>query len=160
MFPPVPDTLSFRLLSSFFKFHKAPWYRFPAPGLSRTETGILLGIERSQYSGKPLRISDLSHLMRVSSPTITQHINSLESLGLVDRTQAKEDKRAVNLSLTDQGKDILNKHREVIDKSFTGLTEYLGEGESEQLISLLAKATDFFIEKEKTFYNESNAERG
>jgi DNA-binding MarR family transcriptional regulator len=153
--PQHEASLSLRLLSCFFKFARTPWYMLPAPGLSRTETGILIGIEQSTLRGKPLRISDLSHIMRVSSPTITQHINNLENQGFVKRTQAKEDKRAVNLALSEKGHEALRQHRDVMDKNFDELVEYLGPCSAETLISLLDKTSDFFFEKDKTYLNEN-----
>lgn len=160
MFSSLPDTLSFKLLSCFFRFARTPWHMVPAPGLSRTETGILLGIERSTHHGKALRVSDLSHMMRVSSPTVTQHINNLENQGFVKRTQAKEDKRAVNVELSEKGQEALRQHRSVIERNFDELTEFLGKENAETLIALLNKTSDFFIEKEKAYYNETNSERG
>lgn len=160
MHPLPPDTQSFKLLSCFFKLMRTPWHIVAAPGLSRTETGILLGIERTTLHGKPLRVSDLSHMMRVSSPTITQHINNLESQGFVERTQAKEDKRAVNLALSEKGHEALRQHRSAMEKNFDNLTQLLGEEDTETLITLLNKTCDFFIDKEKANYDETNTERG
>ena len=144
------DSLSYRLLSAFFRFLRTPWHIVAAPGLTRTETGILIGIERSSHSGKPLRISDLSHIMRVSPPTISQHINSLEEQGFVIRTQSKDDKRAVHLELTEKGRETLRQQRAVLEQNINQLAEYLGKENTETLITLLTKTSDFFFEKDNT----------
>ena len=149
------EELSMRLLSSFFRFHHTPWHFVPAPGLSRSETGILLSIDRSAKHGEALRIADLSRMLRVSSPTVTQHINNLEGQDFVARTQSREDKRAVNLALTEKGAAALEQHRAAMEKNIEELCELLGEESSEMLISLLGKVSDYFIEKQKS-YSENN----
>jgi DNA-binding MarR family transcriptional regulator len=142
------ESLSYRLLSAFFRFLKTPWHIVAAPGLTRTETGILIGIDRSAHNGKPLRISDLSNFMRVSSPTISQHINNLEEQGFVIRTQSKDDKRAVHLALSEKGRETLRQQRAVLEKNINQLAEHLGKENTEIFIALLTKTSDFFFEKE------------
>ena len=139
------------LLSAFFRFQHTPWHMFPAPGLSRSETGVLMAIERSAYRGERLRVSDISKRMHVSSPTITQHINSLESQGFVQRSQSKTDKRAVNLSLTDKGTEALRQHWEMMNSNIHELVGLLGEAQAAELVQLLNRTSDFFIEKQRSF---------
>ncbi len=162
MFQQPNDNLPARLLTCFYTFRRSPWHihRIPAPGLSSTETGILIGIERFAMRGSKLRILDLSHMMRVSSPTITQHINNLESQGFVEKTQAEDDKRAVNLSLTEKGHHALRQHRSALEQNCQELVDHLGKENAELLIDLLTKTADFFIEKEKSYSYENDLERG
>ncbi|MGI6576633.1 MAG: MarR family winged helix-turn-helix transcriptional regulator [Eubacteriales bacterium] len=157
MHPQPQDSLSYRLLSAFFRFLKTPWHIVAAPGLTRTETGILIGIDRSSHTGKPLRISDLSHIMRVSPPTISQHINNLEDQGFVIRTQAKDDKRAVNLALSEKGRETLRQQRAVMEQNINQLAEHLGRENTETLITLLTKTSDFFFERESTEHDGSES---
>lgn len=152
--PPVVDEnapIEQRLLSAFFRFVHTPWHIVPAPGLTRTETGILMGIDRSQHHGKPLRVRDLSKIMRVSSPTATQHLNKLEEQGFVRREQSKDDRREVLIVLTDKGLEELEAHRKALDRNLHELIEHLGAEGAERLLSLLTKTSDFYFEKEKTY---------
>lgn len=152
--PPVVDEnapIEQRLLSAFFRFMHTPWHIVPAPGLTRTETGILMGIDRSQHHGKPLRVRDLSKIMRVSSPTATQHLNKLEEQGFVRREQSKDDRREVFIVLTDLGFEELEAHRNALDQNIRDLVQNIGTENAEALQALLTKTSDFFFEKEKTY---------
>ena len=145
------DALPSRLLSAFFRFNRTPWHNAPADGLSFAETSVLEHIHRANRRGRILRVSDLSAMLRVSSPTVTQHINYLESLGFVERVQSKEDKRAVNLSLTDKGKEALSSHWVELEHNFAELINEIGEEEAETMIESLSKAHTFFMEKAKQY---------
>lgn len=149
--PPSESTLSGQLLGAFFRFGRTPWHFLPAAGLSRSEMGILLSIQRSEHHKRAIRISDLSKVMHVSSPTITQHINNLEAQGFVDKAQDKEDKRAINLTLTDKGREALEAHHTAMNQNFIELTELLGEENVKLFISFLTKTNEFFMEKQKDY---------
>ena len=149
-----PEDLSSRLLTAFFRFQHTPWHLVPAPGLSRAETGVLIAIEHSAWEGQRLRVSDISKRMRVSSPTITQHINNLEAQGFVQRTQSQKDKRAVNLSLTDKGTEALRRQREMMENNTRELVDLLGEQNASALVDLLTRTSEFFIEKQKGYGGE------
>lgn len=152
--PPVIDEnapLEQRLLSAFFRFVHTPWHIVPAPGLTRTETGILMGIDRGQRQGNPLRVRDLSKIMRVSSPTATQHLNKLEEQGFVRREQSKDDRREVFIVITDKGLEELEAHRNALDQNIRELIARIGAEDAEQLHTLLTKTSEFFFEKEKTY---------
>lgn len=152
---PGDDSLVSRLVGTFFRFVRTPWHTVPAPGLSRAETGILLTIHHTRRKGKACRVSSLSRMMHVSSPTITQHIANLERRGLVRKEPDAKDKRAMNLALTDQGLQMLAAHRDAMDRNIQELIDCLGEKEAERLVVLMTKTSDFFAEKQKE-YDEDN----
>ena len=145
------EDLPSRLISAFFRFQHTPWHMVPAPGLSKAETGILIAIEHATHRGERLRVSDLSKRLRVSSPTVTQHINNLEAQGFVQRSQSKNDKRAVNLALTEKGSEALMRQREMMEANIRELIALLGDDGADQLAGLLSRTSDFFIEKQKDY---------
>jgi len=136
-----------RLIKAFMKFGRTHWHNAPARGLSQVETDILENINRAVRRGNIPRISDISAILRVSSPTVTQHINSLEEQGFVLRTQSKEDKRTVNLSLTDKGTEALKTHWVRLEADFNEFIGTVGAESAEQMIKLLECAQDFFTKK-------------
>ena len=160
MLMPMSEALSARLLSAFFKFTRTPWHKAPADGLSQTETNILENIMRANRHEKTMRVSDLSALLRVSSPTITQHLNHLENLGLVERLPLKEDKRAVTLSLTEKGNEALKSHWKKLEMDFAAFIEIIGEEDAEKMIVLIKQAHSFFLDIAKKYENENFFERG
>ncbi len=60
----------------------------------------------------PLRVTDLARIDHVSQPTVTVMVNRLVGLGLVERSREPHDRRARQLSLTDQGHTALSALRE------------------------------------------------
>ena len=138
-----------RLIKAFFKFSRTRWHNAPASGLSQVETDILENISRAVRRGKVPRVSDISAILRVSSPTVTQHLNNLENQGFVLREHSSEDKRTVNISLTEKGTDALKSHWVRLEADFNEFVGLIGEGASEELADLLMQAHGFFNEKSR-----------
>ena len=47
--------------------------------------------------------SDLNQILHVSAPTVTGIIDRLEKIGYVKRIHSKEDRRVINIELTEKG---------------------------------------------------------
>jgi DNA-binding MarR family transcriptional regulator len=71
----------------------------------------------------PLRISALAALESVSAPVATRVVASLEELGLLNRTDDLDDKRASLVKLSDHGHDVL---AAVSTERTVGLSSRLG----------------------------------
>ena len=150
-----PENLSNRLMKAFFKFRRTRWHNAPASGLSQVETDILENINRANRHGDPIRVADISLMLRVSSPTVTQHLNGLEVRGYVLRTQSKEDKRSVQITLTEKGTEALRTHYVRLEEDFSEFIEFIGQDASEEMLSLLMKAHEFFNKKSLLRDNEN-----
>ncbi|MGR6541717.1 MarR family winged helix-turn-helix transcriptional regulator [Paenibacillus tundrae] len=91
------------------------------------------------YSKGTQTVQQISELLSIPSGSITYVINKLEKKGLVERKQNPEDKRAFNVILTEQGKELFDeifpKHAEMISRSFS----VISDEEKLQLIDLLKK---------------------
>ena len=146
---PENNRLEFQLINTFFRFARMKWHHISVAGLSRAEMSLLMMMDRHIKHGHSPRISDLSRHLRVSSPTITQHINNLEAQEYVVKVQSKEDKRAVNLDLTEKGQTILKQHKTAMEGYFKELIEYLGEDRAVDMLDLLSQTIEFFSEKNK-----------
>jgi len=136
-----------RVIKAFFKFSRTRWHNAPASGLSQAETDILENVNRANRRGIALRVSDISLMLRVSSPTVTQHLNSLEERGYVLKTQSREDKRSVRISLTDKGTEALRSHFVRLEADFTEFVDHIGPDSSEEMIGLLMRAHEYFNAK-------------
>jgi DNA-binding MarR family transcriptional regulator len=55
----------------------------------------------------PLKPGELARVERVSAPTMTRIVTTLEDRGLVVRTQSDEDARCVTVTLTGEGEQML-----------------------------------------------------
>ena len=150
MAPNSTESLATQMITAFMKFGRTPWHNAPASGLSQVETDILENIMRMIRHGRTPRVSDISLVLRVSSPTVTQHLNNLEAQGFVERVQSKEDKRSVHLSLTEKGNEALRSHWARLEGDFAEFIATIGEEKSEAMIELFKQAQDFFTHRAKT----------
>ncbi len=99
--------------------------------------------KKSRSAEEGLKVSEISRLLGITPPTVTQLINSLEAKDMVERQPDLSDRRVVRIRLTEQGRVITRKAREHMDASLNKLVEYLGEEESTLLADLLLKVHGF-----------------
>lgn len=79
------------------------------PELSDTQLAALAALEK--HPG--MTPSELAEHEKVQPPSITRVIASLEERGLLQRMPHSTDRRQVVLSVTDQGRDVVRKLRQL-----------------------------------------------
>lgn len=122
-------------------------------GIKKSEARILLCIESlSQEKDCNINVSNISKNLSIASPTATELIKNLTDKGYIERHVNENDKRFVEIKLTNSGKEIIHKITEYYDSLFSGLVENLGKQQSELLIELLSKVNIYFDE----WYNKTN----
>jgi DNA-binding MarR family transcriptional regulator len=140
-------TTTERLMRAFKLFNKAEWHRRSIEGHKPSELHVMMVLIRSMKREKQgLMVSEISNMLHVTSPTITQLIKGMESQGLVTRNVDPEDRRVIRIALTDKGIAVTKKAKAVMTEYFNGLIEYLGEEDSEKLAELLTKVHTYFDE--------------
>jgi len=75
-------------------------------GLTRGEFDILSALRRGERPQSP---GDLRTVSLATGPATTKRLHSLNSRGLVDRTANPRDARGVLISLTDQGRTLIDR---------------------------------------------------
>ncbi|MDO7786653.1 MarR family transcriptional regulator [Desulforamulus aquiferis] len=131
------------------QFKKADWHQNTIDGCRYSEIKVLFCIKQGSKShASEMKVSDISKYLKVTAPTITQLIKSLEAKGLVERNIDQTDRRAVRIKLTSQGEKITERAENAFYTSFNGLVEYLGEEQSNQLADLLSKVFTYFKEQD------------
>lgn len=87
---------------------KAMNQHFATYGINQGEFDVLATLRRSghPYALKP---TELYQSLMITSGAMTNRINTLEKKGLVKRQFDKEDKRAVDVKLTNQGETLVNR---------------------------------------------------
>jgi DNA-binding MarR family transcriptional regulator len=146
---------------AFMQFHKAELqqsFKACTPGA----IGVLFTIrEGTKAEVRPMKVSEISRQMRVTSPSITQFIKELEACGLVERRVDLTDRRVVGILLTRQGEKVAQQVEALFSATFCGLAEYMGEKESNQLAELLSKAFRYFNERDVSSHRISwNGDEG
>ncbi|HEX2914957.1 MAG TPA: MarR family transcriptional regulator [Chloroflexia bacterium] len=137
-----------KLLKALIQFRRADWHHRTVAGCKPSEVRLLMCIKRGVTAESPeIKVSSLSRLLNVTSPTVTQLLNGLEAQGLIERHIDPSDRRAVGISLTEKGEQITQQAMEDFHASLQGLIEYLGEEESDRLAELLFKLSRYYQEK-------------
>jgi DNA-binding MarR family transcriptional regulator len=138
---------------AFMQFHRAELQQ-NFVGCKPSEIGVLLTISHgAKPEAREMKVSEISKMMHVTSPTITQVLKGLEANGLVERHIDLTDRRVVGITLTDRGEQVAQRAEETFLTTFRGLVDYLGEEQSNQLAELLVKALRYFREKETSLYH-------
>ncbi|MGO4788369.1 MarR family winged helix-turn-helix transcriptional regulator [Paenibacillus sp. 2KB_20] len=151
------DSVAGRLLYSIRMFHKQEWDRHLISGYTPGEIRVLMGLKHHIVPDGPgMKVSEISSMMNVTSPTITQFINALESKGLVERVMDVQDRRAVRVQLTEEGNRVVQETYQNVRNNFNELVEFLGEEDSVKLTELLTKVYQFHEQKHKT--NETTSD--
>lgn len=130
--------LAQKLLDLFHNFPRQPRYPSPVPGLKPSELVMLFHIRQAVLTRPAgVKISDISKSLLVTSPTVTQHVNRLDKLGLVAKSHDAADRRAVRIRLTPAGDQVLAVAAADFLSHAVGLVQYLGEKQTRRLIDLL-----------------------
>ncbi|MEH7418891.1 MarR family transcriptional regulator [Neobacillus drentensis] len=133
-----------KLIKAFQQFRKAGRNEKKIAGFNPSEFRVLFLIQRANENNSEMKVSEISQKLRVTPPTVTQIINVLEKAGYIERTINPEDRRAVKISLTEEGLKATERARKKFTETFLGLVDYLGEKESDQLAELLFKVHEYF----------------
>ncbi|AHV99447.1 MarR family winged helix-turn-helix transcriptional regulator [Paenibacillus sabinae] len=132
-----------KLLIALQQLHRAKWTQ-AAEGNKPSEMTLMLCIARNICSAKQgLKVSEISRLLGLTPPTVTQLINSLEAKGMVVRQADANDRRAVRVSLTEQGGKAAERAKEHRTATLNKLVDFLGEEDSNKLAELLLKVQAF-----------------
>lgn len=142
------DTTAEKLMRSFMQFHKAGWHEHSVAGCTPSEIKVMFCVYKGmKQNNSIITVSEISKILRVTSPTVTQILKKLESNGFVERHADDIDRRVVRITLTDKGQDVAQKAREEFRASLDGLIDYLGEEQCIQLADLLSKVYQYYHEK-------------
>ncbi len=100
----------------------------------------VLGWLRSK--GGPVSMSDLACASFISKPNLTIMIDRLCSDGLVERSADPNDRRIVNVALTEEGVNFLIRHKEEVAKFIEGRLALLKDADLERLKHALDELVD------------------
>ncbi len=76
-------------------------------------TGTQLWAIKTIAKSSPVRVSNLARLMYLHPATIVGILNRLELQGLIKRLRTNDDRRVVNVELTNAGKELMAKAPQV-----------------------------------------------
>ncbi|MBU4539628.1 MAG: MarR family transcriptional regulator [Firmicutes bacterium] len=91
-----------------------------------------------------IKVSELSRVISISMPGVSQTISTLERHGYVKRIASKKDRRLVYVNLTDSGEQLEADVSKSCYQIYNEAALLLGEQDTQSLIYLLDKLTGAF----------------
>ena len=114
-----------------------PWERFlkSQAGLSNEQYNVL----RILRGSHPTRLacSEISQRMIARDPDVTRLVDRLSQRGLVSRARGKQDRRVVEVGITDKGRQVLKALDPHVDRMPRAVLGHLGPAKLTQLARLL-----------------------
>lgn len=104
-------------------------------GLTRAQWRVLARLRRREGINQ----KELAEILEIETITLTRHIDRLEAKGLIERRRDPSDRRAWKLYLNPKVQPILDRMRELSEKTRTEALDGISEGDSEQLIETLLR---------------------
>ena len=116
-------------------------------GIKKSEARVLLCVEFLHEEKKcKVNISEISKNLSITPPSATEFVKNLINKGYLEKHIDQKDKRFIEITLTDEGKEILKGLKEYFDSLFSGIIERLGTEQSKLLIELLDIVNIYFNE--------------
>ena len=110
----------------------------------QAEHGIPLSHVQVLYmlnDGKSMSVSDISHKLGIAKPNITPLVDRLLERGLVQRQRDANDRRVVNVVITEDGVNTLSAIQDTIASQVRMQAEHLSSAEFKELAESLASIT-------------------
>ena len=112
------------------------------PGeLSFAQYHVLFGLQDS-----PLATGDLAARAELTPATVTQMLDTLVTMGLVERTRSTSDRRIVICSLTEQGRDLITERREYFERRWRAMLDDFSAAELATAAAVVVRLRMFYDE--------------
>ncbi|MDO4271072.1 MAG: MarR family winged helix-turn-helix transcriptional regulator [Eubacteriales bacterium] len=97
---------------------------------------------------EPIRMSEVAKSIGVTLATLTVACDKLEAKELVRRKRDKNDRRVVNVTLTDKGRAAYEYHKAFHSRMVASVMDTLTPEQAAVLAQSLEKLQDFFLSEE------------
>ena len=116
-------------------------------GVKKSEARVLLCVEfLHKEKNCKVNISEISKNLSITPPSTTEFVKNLIKKGYLEKHIDQNDKRFIEITLTDKGKKIVQELKEYFNSLFSGIIERLGYEKSELLLELLDTINIYFNE--------------
>ncbi|MBM7566591.1 MarR family winged helix-turn-helix transcriptional regulator [Paenibacillus sacheonensis] len=145
-----PPPAAHELMRALRNLRQLPWNgRNPIENCTPSETMTLFSIRRAtEGNSTGVKASELSSMLNVASPTITQSVNLLVAKGLLQRNADPHDRRAVRITLTEEGERLTGLAHAAMQERMTALVSHLGSDRVHLLVELLNDVAAFYQDGE------------
>ncbi len=116
----------------------------PSRILTSSEVRTLLAIDSNCDENNQIRLSELGRMVQLTPSALSQMMRALERYDLISRQAAPEDRRAVIISLTQEGRDHVQDIMNYMSRQITPLVKHLGAEKTEELSLILDDVLEYF----------------
>ena len=95
---------------------------------------------------QPVCPSDLSGVLHLSRSRITAAVSALRRKGLAETKHSQEDRRRVEVTITPEGRTVIEEKRRRLHAYFDRLVDGLGEEDTHRLIGLIGRCAEVMEE--------------
>ncbi len=124
-----------KLARAFSSFSKKSSEKIKSFGLTQPQFAV---IEALGHLGS-LKVGEICDKMLVSGGNMTLVLDNIEKLGYLERIPSKEDRRAIDVQLTQKGRELFDEIFKVHAEHITKLMSVLTPEEQKDLGDLLKK---------------------
>lgn len=135
------------------------YQKIPKEEFSRLSTSDKVYLEAIKNLNNP-KISELATKMGYTKTAVTTMVQKLEKNGYIKKIKSKDDKREINVELTDKGRYIFELKDEVYEYTIKRIKEVLTPQELETFKNILEKiAKDFDQELDKIYEQNEDIDK-
>lgn len=140
------DELVEEFLLSFSRMHRQDMLvNKKVDALRQGERAALFCIQSAQEGA--MKSTDVAAALNIAAPSVTLILNKLEEKGFIKRTANARDRREVIVSLTAEGTRVLDEAVNELKGFLGGLTDFLGEDDSKELLRLINRMQQYYIKQ-------------
>lgn len=133
----VEAVMKFNKLTNFFNLKKEEF--FHQFGLTPVRFQILMLLKNTpDFSNPP---SELARKLEVTRGTMTQFISALEKDGLIFRGERLDDRRVINVTLTQKGHEVLDRVLPLHVERMNSIASVLSTDEIKLMMEYMLKMT-------------------
>jgi len=113
-------------------------------------------LESSFDPNKNTFMPEIQDSLRVTKPAVSQMLNSLENKGYIKREINPNDRRKINITVTNEGKEVVNSMQEQVDRAIAKRIGLFGEENTRLFIDLINRFADISEEVNNENSSQTN----
>lgn len=111
--------------------------------IEKSSKGANIVIKTLDILGEPANPKFLADTLNLSTARIAAVLGNLEKRGLISRTMDPDDRRKINVSLTEAGKKVAKAEKQEMRTKIIRVFELMGEADTKKYLELTAKFVDY-----------------
>ena len=100
------------------------------------------------HNGGSALPGEIGRHMKVSAARIAAALNNLEKKGLISRQIDPNDRRQILVSITNEGRELTDRHQKHVLEDTARMLEFLGERDAKEYIRIMQRLAEFHPDRE------------